>query len=151
MAEHSDLTGADLHEPKGAASANAGEVYVGNGIGSGAWRGLEDVLTVDLENIDTATSWWVVAPNDGTIVGLYTVIHSVITSNNNISLELAGVPVTGGSVTLTAAGSAAGDVDTATITAANIVTQGQAIEIISDGLAGNACRCTVTLVIKRSS
>jgi hypothetical protein len=32
---HSTLTGADLHEPKGIASADAGDVYVADGAGSG--------------------------------------------------------------------------------------------------------------------
>ena len=34
---HSTLTDPYLHEPKGIASANAGEVYVANGSGSGSW------------------------------------------------------------------------------------------------------------------
>lgn len=34
---HKDLTGADVHEPKGAASAASGTVYVSNGSGSGSW------------------------------------------------------------------------------------------------------------------
>jgi len=36
--EHSVLTGSALHEPKGAAGANSGEVYVANGSGSGVWQ-----------------------------------------------------------------------------------------------------------------
>lgn len=34
---HSSLTGSDLHEPKGVASANANEVYVADGSTSGSW------------------------------------------------------------------------------------------------------------------
>ena len=34
---HRDLTGVALHEPKGIASANAGENYIADGSGSGAW------------------------------------------------------------------------------------------------------------------
>lgn len=34
---HSTLTGAELHEPKGVDSANANEIYVANGSGSGVW------------------------------------------------------------------------------------------------------------------
>lgn len=41
---HSTLTGADLHEPKGIASANSGEVYVANGGGSGAWTAPDPVV-----------------------------------------------------------------------------------------------------------
>ena len=38
--EHSALTGASLHEPKGAAAASANEVYVADGAGTGAWSAL---------------------------------------------------------------------------------------------------------------
>lgn len=38
--EHSTLTGASLHEPKGVAAASSGTVYVANGLGSGAWSSL---------------------------------------------------------------------------------------------------------------
>lgn len=34
---HSSLTGSDLHEPKGVASASANTLYVANGAGSGTW------------------------------------------------------------------------------------------------------------------
>lgn len=40
MAEHKDLTDPYLHEPKGAAAANSGEVYVANGSGSGIFKKL---------------------------------------------------------------------------------------------------------------
>lgn len=36
--QHSALTGSDLHEPKGVASAAASKVYISNGAGSGSWR-----------------------------------------------------------------------------------------------------------------
>lgn len=35
--QHKLITGADLHEPKGAAAAASGTVYIANGSGSGAW------------------------------------------------------------------------------------------------------------------
>lgn len=38
--QHSVLTGADLHEPKGIGLASSDEVYVANGSGSGAWGGI---------------------------------------------------------------------------------------------------------------
>jgi hypothetical protein len=34
---HSSLTGSDLHEPKGVASASSGKVYISDGSGSGHW------------------------------------------------------------------------------------------------------------------
>ena len=47
MAEHNTLTGASLHEPKGAATATAGQTYVADGVGSGAWA---DPTSADLTN-----------------------------------------------------------------------------------------------------
>jgi len=35
--QHANLTGAELHEPKGADSASAGMVYIADGAGSGSW------------------------------------------------------------------------------------------------------------------
>lgn len=42
MVAHSTLTGSDLHEPKGAASASTGQVYVADGSGSGSWKKITD-------------------------------------------------------------------------------------------------------------
>lgn len=41
---HSTLTGADLHEPKGAASAASGTVYISDGLGSGSWGTIATAL-----------------------------------------------------------------------------------------------------------
>ena len=38
MALHSSLTDPNIHEPKGASTANDKEVYVADGAGSGAWE-----------------------------------------------------------------------------------------------------------------
>ena len=35
---HADLTGDQLHEPKGIETATDGDVYVADGLGSGAWE-----------------------------------------------------------------------------------------------------------------
>lgn len=53
MALHKDLTGADLHEPKGVATADSGQVYVADGSGSGSWTDLLNSppsLSPSLEN-----------------------------------------------------------------------------------------------------
>lgn len=36
--QHNLITDPDIHEPKGAASASAGKVYVADGAGSGSWQ-----------------------------------------------------------------------------------------------------------------
>jgi hypothetical protein len=57
MPDHNTLTGADLHEPKGASGASVDEVYVSDGAGSGTWKKPEaDTVTIaDAGNIITAT------------------------------------------------------------------------------------------------
>jgi hypothetical protein len=42
---HRNLTGADLHEPKGADSALSGQVYVSDGAGSGSWVDASTIIT----------------------------------------------------------------------------------------------------------
>lgn len=41
---HRNLTGADLHEPKGADTALSGQVYVSNGAGSGSWLDASTII-----------------------------------------------------------------------------------------------------------
>lgn len=45
MSVHKDLTGADLHEPKGADTATSGKVYVSDGAGSGVWTAASSVIS----------------------------------------------------------------------------------------------------------
>lgn len=62
---HADLTGADLHEPKGADSAVEGSVYVSNGAGSGAWKLLSHAACY-YANIGTGVTY--TAPTTYTLV-----------------------------------------------------------------------------------
>lgn len=74
MVDHASLTGAALHEPKGVASAAAGDVYVADGIGSGAWDGIDyvtlpagTVVNFAYTQSQTATSGTTAIPDDNTI------------------------------------------------------------------------------------
>ena len=110
-----------------------------------------DILTVDMSDISTASSVWVVAPYAGKIVKIYSVINGAITVGDAaITVELGGTAVTGAGITIANSGSAAGIVDSSTPTALNTVTAGQAIEIISNGGSTDTCRATFTVVIERS-
>lgn len=107
-------------------------------------------ITVDMADISTASSVWVVAPHAGDITAIYSVINGAIaTANAIITAKIGGVAVTDSSITIAFSGSAAGDVDSSTPSAANTVTAGQAIEIITDGGSANAVRATFTIVITR--
>lgn len=50
---HKDLTGADLHEPKGVSSATAGSYYRADGLGSGVWTPL--ILPTGAFKVSTTT------------------------------------------------------------------------------------------------
>ena len=107
-------------------------------------------LTSKITNISSAGSTFVPVPDDGRIIKIFTSIKNAITTANAaLSFEIGGTAVTGGGITVTQSGSAAGDVDTAEPTAANSVNEGQAIEMITDGGSSTACECVVTFVIRR--
>ena len=104
-----------------------------------------------ITDISTAGSYWVVAPHAGDIAVYYTVIDGAITTGDAvITLEIGGTLVTGSSLTIANSGSAAGIVDSATPTAANTVTAGQAIEVITDGGSTNTVAADVAIVITRT-
>ncbi len=107
-------------------------------------------ITVDMTDISSSGSVWVVAPHAGDIAKIYSVINGAITvADATITAEIGGTLVTDSSITVAYSGSAAGTVDSATPSAANTVTAGQAIEIISDGGSTDACRATFTILITR--
>ena len=148
--EHSAITDPSIHEPKGAASATVGKVYVSDGAGSGVWTvdNTHLILVVQMLDISTANSSWVVSPVAGTILNVSCVLQNAITSANaNITLEIGGVAVTNGGISVAYSGSAAGTVDYCTPTAANAIAAFQPLEIISDGASGTACRAWFTVQI----
>lgn len=159
MPAHKNLTGADLHEPKGADTATSGQIYVADGAGSGAWGSdylkssttkNTNRITVSMyfADIGTAGSQFCVAPMAGKIIKIYSVINAALTGSNTVlTSKIGGVSVTNGSLTITQSGSAAGDVDSATPTAANTVTAGQAIEIASDGGASNVVAAQIVIIL----
>ena len=105
----------------------------------------------EIADISTAASSWTVAPVAGTITNIWTVIDgAIITVDAGITFELAGTAITDSAITIAFSGSAAGTIDNSTPSALNTVTQGQAIEIITDGASTNAVKATVLFEITPS-
>lgn len=105
-------------------------------------------ITAELTDVSTGSSTWLAAPCDGIISRIKTILHgAIITADALVGIELGGVDVTGGQVTIATAGSAAGDVDESAATALNTVTEGDAIEIDTNGASGNAISVTVMIEI----
>lgn len=139
MARHSTLTGADLHEPKGVASATAGQVYVADGAGSGDWvqpaasnvtltdtedhytattveDALEEIyerevyLTGSLADISTAGFVLVPIPDDGTVSSITFSLGAAITAADaTLTVTRGGDSASLGTQVVTYTGSAEGD------------------------------------------
>ena len=104
-----------------------------------------------IADVSTGASSWVVAPYAGTIEKIYTVINgAIITATAAISFKISTVEVTDGGISIVTTSSAAGIVDSSTPTAANVVTAGQPIEIITDGASENTVIAVVTFVMQRT-
>lgn len=69
--QHKSIPDADLHEPKGVASATDGQVYIADGSGSGAWE-------YPLSGLDTATAGQVFisdGSDSGSFAGIYKYVN----------------------------------------------------------------------------
>ena len=107
-------------------------------------------LTAKITNISASGSTFVPVPDGGRVIKIITSIKNAITSANAaLSWEIGGTAITGGGITITQSGSAAGDVDTAEPTAANEVLEDGTIEMLTDGGSSTACECLVTFIIRR--
>ena len=107
-------------------------------------------LTSTIADISTASSTFVPVPDGGKVIKIFTALQGAIgTANGGITFEIGGTAITGGGITVTQSGSAAGDVDTAEPTAANRVEEDGSIEMITDGGSSTACECVITFVIRR--
>lgn len=150
MALHKNLSGSDIHEPKGIETATAGQAYVSDGAGSGAWT---DVLPdrslhayMSLVDVSTPSSTFTVAPHSLEVYKIYLVLEGTITgSDSTVTFYINGTPMTGGVITVTAAGSVAGSVFTCEPSAANLVTAGDVIKATTDGASSTAVRATMII------
>lgn len=151
--QHSVLSGADLHEPKGVSSAAVKEVYVATGAGSGTWEQMSaakvsiadagshftgtDVeaalqelgpevhyLTMELADISTASFVLFPIPADCVVNEVQTILAGAIaTSDATITITRGGDAATLGTITVANSGSAEGDQDENTSLSNNTLTK----------------------------
>lgn len=106
-------------------------------------------VSCEIEDVSTAQSDWAIAPVNGTISKVWTVIDGTITlADSNITVELAGSPIASGCAI--SSGSTAGTVDSVVPTRYNTVTAGQAIEVITDGGSTGTVKTNVLIQITPS-
>lgn len=121
-------------------------------VGGSMSTGLSDLKTryfiLPIGDVSTAGSVWVVPGVTGTVIKILNVIDAAITAADaGLTFEINGTPITDGDITIANAGSAAGDVDQSTPSAANIITVTDAIEVVKDGLSTTTSNGVVTFEI----
>lgn len=131
------------------AITNGDVVKVVAGAATGVTLNNENLVVLNCYMADAANAEdaYVVAPIDGTITNIWSTIYGACDANTVITPSIGGVNITDGSITITAAGSAAGDVDSCTPSANNDVVTGQAIKFLSDGGASTALPVMFTILI----
>jgi hypothetical protein len=134
---HSALTDPYLHEPKGASTASAGEVYVADGAGSGAWTSRRSMITAHFEDISTSSDIYLPMPYAGTISKIQTVASGAVAGGDVVFTFSDSSGNSMGTITVTSSGSAAGDVDTLTPSSNNTVTASDYIKVNCDGGASS--------------
>lgn len=129
----------------------SGVVDVNDGFNMSSSGGNDIVLNTIIDDVSTAGQVFVASPVAGTIKSITSVLNGAIgTADAVLTSKIGGTAVTGGAITITQSGSATGDVDSATPSALNTVTAGQAIEIETNGASTNTIRVFLTIVITPS-
>ena len=139
--EHRVIDDSQLHEPKGAAGASVGEVYVSDGAGSGNWQEPEaDTVQIDdsggfytstdvegalqelgysysygngvIDDVSTAGFVLIPIPEDATVQRVRTVLQNAITvADATVTVSRGGDAAVLGNIIVGFSGSAEGDVD----------------------------------------
>lgn len=104
----------------------------------------------EIADVSTAGQIYIPVPDGGRIIKAFSVIDGAIaTANAVLTLKIGGTAVTGGTITITQSGSAAGDVDTCEPTAANTVLEGGSIEVETNGASTNTVKAGICIVVRR--
>lgn len=98
--QHKDIPDAQLHEPKGIASATVGQTYVADGAGGGVWK-LEQAYG-EMQVLQNSTALAVTAATDSTlyttsdyikITGIWSagVVDGITYANDQLTVPVTGV------------------------------------------------------------
>ena len=148
---HSALSDPYLHEPKGASTATAGDVYVADGAGSGSWEDhRRSVVNLHIHDISVAENMYVPIPFGGTVSRVSSVIAGALTGADVVLTIKNSSAATMGTITITQAGSAAGDVDFTNPSTNNTTTDNDYILVQGNGGASSHVDCVVSIVVEHT-
>lgn len=164
MAEHNTLTGADLHESKGVATAGNGTVYIADGVGSGTWAKIGPgslasslptpnryALSLTLADVSAPSFVLIPVPFNSTFISAYCALASAITTADSaLTFTKTGAVSFGSALTITFTGSAEGTTFTFTPTINTSVNAGQFIKIATDGASTLTVPLQITLILEKT-
>lgn len=110
------------------------------------------VLQLDIADGSADAAYYLAAPFAGAVTKIETVIDGAVsTADITVTARKGSTGMTGGVVTIATASSAAGDYDSATVTALNTVTAGEVFNLnVAGGGAGGSPRIHVNVHLTRS-
>lgn len=159
MPNHKDLTGADLHEPKGISTASANTGYFANGAGSGTWTkvGKNQIDTSSILNInkfkqtafvaDISTAETILIPQvvASRLTLVTIIINGAITGADSTLSIYKNSATTIGTLTVSYTGSGEGSTFTFTPVSNNTFSAGEYLKIVNDGASTGTQKATIVL------
>ena len=154
--QHASLTGANLHEPKGVATASASQVYFADGAGSGLWTSVYQNNTVLLpfviDDISTAGFTLVPIPTGMSFVSARVLLEKAITTANaNLTFTRSDAASLGTDLTVTYTGSGEGSAFIFTATSNQALSADSYVKIATDGGSTVACKVFGLLILTRTA
>lgn len=114
--------------------------------------GLHDHLTLDVANLSGTATYGIPSPVAGTVTKIWTRLKGALSVGDaTLTAAIGATPITNGVVTIAESGSAAGDIDSATPSAANTVAVGSDLNVTVGGSNGSVVGATVVFQIRRSA
>lgn len=162
-APHSTLSGADLHELKGVATAASGAVATASG-GATVWQKItttnvdstsllrvnEGVVTASLDDVSTASFVLIPLPKC-TVNTVYLTLSTGITvADSTVTFTNSTGPATLGTKTITQSGSTEGTSFTFTATTNNAFTTGTYLKVATDGASTTAAVLSITVIYTKT-
>jgi hypothetical protein len=155
MAEHRNLTGDSLHEPKGVETATLDQVYAADGAGSGTWKArLAGILNLNKFMLNgiipdvstTGSTFFAVVPYKGSLTNVTGILSGAITTaNSTLTIYKNNVSQTP-TVAVPFSGSGPGVVTSTAISPAITFNAGDTVEVRSNGASDAVASLNVNLL-----
>ena len=114
--------------------------------------GLHEFLSVDVADLSASAVYGIPCPVAGTVTKIWSRLKAPLsTGDATLTGKIGSTGITNGVITIAESGSAIGDVDSATPSAANTVAVGDSLSVTVGGANASAVGATVVFQIRRSA